>query len=299
MSWKNHTPAFVIGILLCLFGCAVRAQAQSTNYVVSVGTSGLPNSDQQNAFVEIVTFTDNAPPPPPDNSFQGSLAAITNSDTNVPFINITKTGTLEIDAFTIVPHPNALAETYTLYGDSGFTNTTIQIPPFFALQPQPQSVFVGATATFSANVLHTTGLQWQYNGSNLVEDGHYFGVTNSVLTISNVSLADAGTYGLAAAHPVLPGTNSNAVLSVFKPIVLSIASLSPAAVRLTASNADGSPFEAERLLNISLLASSVPNLSISNWTPSENPITLTNGVLQSDFTNDDSSNSFWIMVEQP
>jgi hypothetical protein len=293
MFRKRGARIIVLGIWFSLFAWPGRIQGQT----IEVDLSPQANSDQINVFVELIYFTNSSGPI--TSPLQGGITAITNSNTNVPFILVSDTSLLQIYSFMVAPHPDASAENYSFYGTNGSTNITFQIPPFFALQPKPQSVLVGGTATFSASVLHTTGLQWQFNGTNLFDDGHVFGATNSALTISNVSPADAGTYDLVAAHPTSPATNSNAVLSVFKPILLSLAELSPSAVRLVASNADGSPFESERLSNISVLSSSNPGLSLTNWTLSRNPITLTNGVVLVDFTEDGTSNNFWIMVEQP
>jgi hypothetical protein len=150
----------------------------------------------------------------------------------------------------------------------------------------------------NAGAWHTTGYQWQKDGSNLVEGLHFAGVTNATLTISNVGLADAGMYAVVAQHPTSPATNS-AVLSVFKPIKLSLLQPAPGSLRLLATNADGSAFEPERLTNVAFYSTSDPTFSISNWTLSTSPVVLTNGVLQIDITNAGAGGSSWIAIERP
>lgn len=195
---------------------------------------------------------------PPTNTFDGELVAVSNRDVNVPFSKLAESGSREIDQFMIVPQPDDLDETYTLYGNSGSTYVVFQIPPFFTVQPQGQSVFVGSNVTFAAQAIHTTGYQWQKDGTNLVENSHFVGVTNTALTIVSPGLEDAGTYEIVAEHPTSPVTNSEAVLSVFKPIQLSLSQPAAGIVRLTASNADKTPFEAQRLSKVAFYSAPDP-----------------------------------------
>lgn len=276
--------------------CGIQAQEYYTNWIASVTLSPLPNSDVVNLFLD---FDELLLDTPPTNAFGGPIIAITNCGTNVPVTVLAQGVNRVIETYSIAPHSNSLSETYTYYTANGSYDWVYQVPPFYRQSPQSQPVFVGSNATFSARVLHAASLQWQKDGANLSNDGHFFGVTNSTLTISNVTLADAGVYGLAASNPPAnPATNA-AVLSVFKPIQLALAKPAPGVFSLIASNADASPFEAQRVDKVSFYSSPDPSLGASNWTIFTNAVKLTNGVLQMDLGYTGSSNQFWISVEQP
>ena len=64
------------------------------------------------------------------------------------------------------------------------------------LSPQNRTNVAGETATFTATTFGPVDLnyQWRKNGTNLVEGGRLSGATNSTLTISGVSDADAAMY---------------------------------------------------------------------------------------------------------
>jgi hypothetical protein len=88
--------------------------------------------------------------------------------------------------------------------------------PIITAQPQGQTVIAGDSVTFSVLALGTAPLsyRWQHNGTDL------FTATNAVLLISNVQVANSGSYrvwvtnaaGLICSYP--------ASLSVFNPPVI-------------------------------------------------------------------------------
>jgi len=63
-------------------------------------------------------------------------------------------------------------------------------PPIITSQPQSQTTFLGANASFSVNILGAIpcNFQWQLNSTN------YFGATNSTLIITNTGIPDAGPF---------------------------------------------------------------------------------------------------------
>jgi hypothetical protein len=79
-------------------------------------------------------------------------------------------------------------------------------------QPLPnfQKVAEGSTVNISATAIGTPPLfyQWQQNGTNLP------GATNATLTLSNVILAQSGTYALTVSNAINVTTSSNATLQV-------------------------------------------------------------------------------------
>ncbi len=86
----------------------------------------------------------------------------------------------------------------------------IGVAPTVVMQPTNLSVAVGGMASFSvvAEGTDPLGYQWSFNGTNVLE------ATNSVLVITNVQLADGGSYGVEVSNEYGTTTSSNAVLSV-------------------------------------------------------------------------------------
>jgi hypothetical protein len=68
--------------------------------------------------------------------------------------------------------------------------------PVITSQPADQTVSAGSTATFTVVAQSATPLtyHWQHAGSNLSDGGHFSGVTNATLTVSNCETNDAGQY---------------------------------------------------------------------------------------------------------
>ena len=83
-------------------------------------------------------------------------------------------------------------------------------PPRITLQPTNQTVALGDTAIFAVAAGGMTPLyyQWMHGGTNLT------GRTNTVLTITNVQLPDAGVYSVVVSNRSGSTTSSNAVLTV-------------------------------------------------------------------------------------
>jgi hypothetical protein len=169
---------------------------------------------------------------------------------------------------------------------------TIIKPPVITSQPTNQTVIGQTTVTFSAGVAGGLPLncQWQLNGTNitsggrisgaqstLVNAGNIYGSTVSVLTISNVIAADAGTYSLVATNVVGVAVSSGAVLTFipFEPVIISQPASQTALFGTTVPlsvNVEGTaPFTYQWMLNHTNLAdgaafsgSATSTLTISN-----------------------------------
>jgi hypothetical protein len=68
--------------------------------------------------------------------------------------------------------------------------------PNISTQPANQTVSAGANASFTVAAQSSTPLtyHWLHTGTNLVDNGHFSGVTNATLNISGVTTNDAGNY---------------------------------------------------------------------------------------------------------
>ncbi|MGA2177811.1 MAG: immunoglobulin domain-containing protein, partial [Verrucomicrobiota bacterium] len=87
------------------------------------------------------------------------------------------------------------------------------VPPTIVTQPTNQTVFVGFTAAFSVTADGTPPLayQWQINGTNIN------GATNALLTLTNASFSEAGSYSVTVTNTLGATNSSNAVLTVNPP----------------------------------------------------------------------------------
>ena len=175
-----------------------------------------------------------------DGAYWGPLVSVTKDGQAVPFITLSAVGITSSDGtlfypllsygFTVanVPPDAIFSQTYTLTWQEYVSNSVVvtnytedfilPINPYFLKQPQGQSAFAGSTVTLSASAIHISGYQWQKDGTNLVEDGHYIGVTNATLVITNAQLADAGQYAVVVSNPNATFTSTAASLAVYKPL---------------------------------------------------------------------------------
>jgi uncharacterized repeat protein (TIGR03803 family) len=176
----------------------------------------------------------------------GSLVWTVGQD--VPWLNVSSTyGSLAAGgpAATVYVSPNSLASnlavgtyTATLF----FTNLSDQAiqtqqvtlemvgVPVITSQPANVTVSQGMTASFSVEVATNLQLSYQWQVShgtsltNLVNGGGISGSTSSTLTISNVSLANAGTYSLIVSNLAGAVSSTGASLLVLTgqpPVVIS------------------------------------------------------------------------------
>jgi pectate lyase len=90
------------------------------------------------------------------------------------------------------------------------TVNTNPVAPVFISQPAWLVVLAGSAASFSASAAGTApiGYQWNKNGTPIP------GATSSTLTLTNVQVADDGSYTLTATNSVGTATSSAAVLTV-------------------------------------------------------------------------------------
>ena len=90
-------------------------------------------------------------------------------------------------------------------------------PAFITQQPTNQAVLAGGSASFTVGASGTAPLsyQWRYNGTNLA------GATTTALTLTNVQVAQAGTYTVQVTNASGSILSSNAVLTVLDPWIVS------------------------------------------------------------------------------
>ena len=117
------------------------------------------------------------------------------------------TNTLTVGSPT--PDPNPANNTATCV-------VVVSDPPAISVQPGSQSVLPGANVTFqvSASGADPLTYQWSFNGTNLP------GAVDAVLTLTNVGLAQAGTYAVLVTNIYGSALSSSAVLAVRDPVIV-------------------------------------------------------------------------------
>ncbi len=105
-------------------------------------------------------------------------------------------------------------------GSSWFAHAGVG-PLLVTSQPANQTRSAGTTAAFSVAVLGTEPVTWQWRkgGVDLVGDGRIVGVTNSTLMVSNLVVADAGSYSVAISNSHGMVTSRVASLTVVDTVI--------------------------------------------------------------------------------
>jgi hypothetical protein len=88
--------------------------------------------------------------------------------------------------------------------------TVPSYPPVIMVLPRSQTVAAGANVTFTADAIGDLplGYRWQFNGGNIA------GATNATLTLSNVTVADAGNYSAVVTNNAGSTNSRMAVLKL-------------------------------------------------------------------------------------
>ena len=99
---------------------------------------------------------------------------------------------------------------------AGAVLTVSSSAPYFVVQPTNQTLAPGTNTTLVASALGNQPLlyHWQKNGTNLTDAGNVSGSATIVLTLTNVTQANNGTYCLIASNSLGAAASSNAILTV-------------------------------------------------------------------------------------
>ena len=140
----------------------------------------------------------------------------------------------------------------SFYGGTGFgTVFSLELgpppntPPSIISQPSDISVMAGSNATFNVEATGSTPLsyRWRRGSTNLTASTRISGVTNSVLTISNVTTADAGIYSVIATNAYGMAASTGAVLTVQVTANVSLLRLAPEQANVRATDDIDAPIE--------------------------------------------------------
>ena len=105
----------------------------------------------------------------------------------------------------------------------------LDLPPTFVSGPASRVNGIGTTATFAVGVTGTApfGYRWFKAGSELVDGGNVSGVASNVLTLANVSPADAANYYVVVTNISGSVTSSVAALTVLTGTSSAVTSVQP------------------------------------------------------------------------
>ena len=108
---------------------------------------------------------------------------------------------------------------------SAVATLTVALPPSFSTQPTNLVVVAGSNAVFGATVSGTLPLvyQWRQNATNLPSGGNVTGATSNVLSLTAITLTNAGNYTLVVTNVYGAGTSAVATLTVVLPATITIA----------------------------------------------------------------------------
>jgi Immunoglobulin domain/Immunoglobulin I-set domain len=108
---------------------------------------------------------------------------------------------------------NYAVQVTNLFGSTLSSNAvlTVLVPPTITTQPTNVTALAGNTAVFTVAADGTApfSYQWAFNNTNL-EDA-----TNLTLTLTNVTMDQAGTYSVIVTNLAGGVTSSNAVLNIY------------------------------------------------------------------------------------
>ena len=90
------------------------------------------------------------------------------------------------------------------------------LAPSITRQPQNQTNLFGTNATFTVAASGSTPLfyQWSFNGTNLTNNAHLGGATNTILNLTNLVGGDTGNYRVVVTNSHGSATSSIATLTV-------------------------------------------------------------------------------------
>jgi hypothetical protein len=165
-----------------------------------IGTVGLANSWQINGDI------------PPGLNFSGRTSPGVLNISNPSFTGTpTQAGTFNMTLQAWMgPAQTGNASPVFNYRIVVATGGPANSAPSFTTHPQSQTVATGANVTFTVGVsgTPTPTIQWRKDGANLA------GETNAILTLTNVTSANAGNYTVVATNSVQSTTSNAATLTV-------------------------------------------------------------------------------------
>jgi uncharacterized repeat protein (TIGR03803 family) len=207
-----------------------------------------------------------------DGNFYGTTSTGVNASNGTVF-RITPAGAITtliaFDGFDDGAHPltpvvegpdGALYGT-TSTGGPGGRGTVYRLafnsPPQFTMPPASLTVAAGGTAQFSAAYAAAppVSCQWQFDGTNMIDGNAVFGSLTRVLTLTNVTAAEAGTYSLVVSNAMGWATNGASLTVIPGPFFQSVTA-GQGIITFVLGTASNHVYQLQ----------SAPDLASGNWT---------------------------------
>ena len=156
---------------------------------------------------------------------------------------VTWTGGSDLPATSAPIRLRFILQNASLYSFNAGTGVRTAAPPVITQPPAAGTVLPGGNASFSvqAIVQAPATYQWQKNGANLTNGGHYSGTATSQLTVSQADCQDIESYRCVVTHTGGSTTSTSANLSLVTWAFTGIGKLSGATDSTVASlSSDGS-----------------------------------------------------------
>ncbi len=156
-------------------------------------------------------------------------------------------------------------------GQGTIFRITFTSAPQITTQPASQTNVAGGNASFYVTVFGAPPLfyQWQANGTNLTDGGNVTGAAARVLTLNNITPANAATYSVIVSNALGWVTSSGALLTVEVRPVFQSAAQSGGTIAFTWSATPGQIYQVQ----------CTTNLSSSGWTNLGSAVTATNAIM--------------------
>jgi len=111
--------------------------------------------------------------------------------------------------------------------------------------------------------------QWQRNGINLTDGANVSGATRRILTLTNLTIANSGTYSVVVSNSLGSATGSGALLTVLFPPSFQTITKSNNSLMLSWSAAQGQKYQLQYQTN----------LNSTNWFNLGSQITASSGTI--------------------
>jgi uncharacterized repeat protein (TIGR03803 family) len=175
----------------------------------------------------------------------------------------------------LVEGPDGSLYGTTTSGGPGGQGTIFRITftsaPQITTQPASQTNVAGGNASFNVTVFGAPQLfyQWRENGTNLADGGNVSGSAARVLTLNNITPANAATYSVIVSNALGSVTSSGALLTVEEPPDFLTAAQIGGTIAFTWSATKGQAYQLQ----------CTTNLGSAGWTNLGGAVTATNYIM--------------------
>jgi uncharacterized repeat protein (TIGR03803 family) len=168
---------------------------------------------------------------------------------------------------------------------------TFTSAPQILTQPASQTNVAGGNASFNVTVFGAPQLfyQWRENGTNLADGANVSGSADRVLTLLNITPANAATYSVIVSNALGSVTSSGALLTVEEPPAFQTAAQIGGMFSFTWNTTPGQLYQLQ----------STTNLGSAGWTNLGGAVTATNTIMGATDGIGTSGQKFYRVIMSP